>query len=451
MIGRDITPRKSLQPGLRRAEEHDPLTDVFNRRRFEQEMLQVLADAGSSPTCSAVLFLDLDDFQSVNDSLGHPAGDDVLRHLARALQRLVRPGDFLARLGGDEFAILLRNADRRKALNAAGQLLAQLRQEGAIVGGQTIRLTASIGVAMIPEHGLTVTELMANAELALYEAKKGGGNTACIFNPRAEGRALSQMRLNWRNHVVKALEESRFHFLCQPIRSLRTNETTKFELLLRSHDDEGEVVLPAQLIGVAERHGLIPDIDRWVIRRAIALIAALKRQGRPLQIAINVSAVSISSVDMHKVVKSELAAWGADPAQLILEITETAAVQDRPAARRFVRRVKALGCRVALDDFGSGHSSLMDARDLPVDYLKIDGGFVSKLTANPTNELIVKAIAALATALGRETIAEFVDSRKTADRLAQIGVHYAQGFYIGQPQPLEEALQLPEDALRLVA
>lgn len=439
-VARDISERKRYERQIVYLAERDPLTDLFNRRRFQEELRRELARARRYGTRGALLFLDLDDFKEVNDSLGHAAGDRLLRNVAGLLRRRLRQTDTLARLGGDEFAILLPHTDGPRAQVVARQILEAVSQHTFRVDRHPVRITLSIGVALYPDHGTTAERLLASADLAMYQAKEDGRNGVFVYSRGGPGQAEIELRFNWKRRLREALEKDRFLLYCQPILDLRTGRISRYELLVRMKGEEGEVVLPGAFLPVAERFGLIHAIDRWVVRQAIHLIAEQRRVGRELCLEVNLSAKAFSDGELLPMIQRELADTAIDPATLVFEITETAAVTDVDQARRFIERLKELGCQFALDDFGVGFSSFYHLKHLPVDYLKIDGSFIRNLPRDPADEHLVKAMVRVAHALGKQVIAEFVSDEETAQLLRKFGADYAQGFYIGRPLPVAEAL-----------
>ena len=448
IIARDISSRMQLEMDLRHAAEHDVLTGMFNRRRLVQELSVVLTNPEHEGG-AALLVLGLDDFRSVNDYLGHSAGDRALCDVAALLDLSKRENDFLARLEGDKFAIVLPGVDERLAVAEAQRMLQIMRDSASLIHGQHVRITASIGVALLPDHGSTIDDLMTNADAALYEAKERSRNSVYVYDPKSHHRALSRNRFDWRNHVVDALDRDLLQLYCQPLLNLHSNSIEKYEILLRVPGDDGDLTLPHDFLANAELSGLAQDVDRWVVRQAVRLIA--KMGSGTIQVAVNLSPTSMASKGFLQFVRSELVTEGANPSALILEVTEAAAIRDMRAARSFVRVLQSVGCHFALDDFGTGFSSLALVRDLPVDYIKIDGSFVANLSRHRKNEHIIRAIVDLAHAFGRQTVAEFVDSRATARRLKELQVDFAQGFFIGEPAPVQQMILLSKEPTRMAA
>ncbi len=435
----DISARKELEAHLAYLVDHDFLTGLVNRRRFEQELQLHVAQVARYGTTGALLLIDLDNFKDVNDTFGHRAGDDLLKGLAGLLQNRVRRTDLLARLGGDEFGLLLRRADAAEASTVARELVDALHRHVAVIGKETVHISASIGVALFGD--LTDLEMFAFADLALYEAKEGGRNRFSLYQPGGGHRERASTRLVEAERIRRALAEDGFTLDCQPIRDLRTGETCRYELLLRLGDERtGEPLPPAVFLYAAERFGLIRAIDAWVVRRAVALLDEHARAGHRLVLDVNLSGASIGDPELETLVESLLAETSVDPSCLVFEVAETAVISNIERARAFAQQLRRLGCRLALDDFGAGFGSFFYFKNLLFDDLKIDGQYVRDLATSPTDRLLVEALVSIATGLGKQTIAEHVPNEEVAALLRTIGVDYAQGHHIGVPRPAAEAL-----------
>ncbi|MEX1254556.1 MAG: EAL domain-containing protein [Dehalococcoidia bacterium] len=425
------------------AANHDRLTRLPNRRWFEEEAERYLTRARRQGGTGAVLFIDLDDFKAVNETFGHRLGDGVIVALAEAIRGRLREPDLLARLEGDEFVALLPDTGQAEALNVATRLTQAIGGRTVVVEGRPVRTTASIGIALVPGDGSTADDLLTHAGQALDDAKRQGVGGIALFDSRQEAQAPSETRLVWKRRIHEALEESRFVLYAQPVVELDSGRLEEHELLIRMQDTEGRLVPPDTFLPVAERFGLIQLVDRWVVRRAIQLIAEQQRQGRRVRLAANVSGRSVGDEELMHAIRRDLRESGIEPAALVIEITETATITDMGQALAFVDNLKSLGCRFALDDFGAGFSSFHQIKDLPVDYLKIDGSFIRNLPDAPVNQSLVRAIAELARGLGKQTIAEYVQDQATVDLLRELGVDFGQGNHLGRPIPVEEALAAP--------
>ena len=438
----DITERKEGARQLEYLVDHDFLTGLYNRRWFERELAREVERASRYGTPGAVLVIDLDHFKDINDSLGHKAGDDLLKGVAGLLKQRTRQADVLARLGGDEFALLLPQTSADHAEIVADEIVKTLSRRMAASASQSVVVTASVGVAI--SDGLTDTELMAYADLAMYEAKEAGRNRFAVYLPAKGGRERVSARLAEAERIRRTLEEDRLLLYGQPVLDLQTNEIHSYEILVRLPGDrDGEPLLPSAFLYVAERFGLIQAVDGWVVRNAIRLIAEQARLGRQLVLSVNLSGKSISDPKLALLVEDALDETGIDPASLIFELTETAAIASFDQAKIFATRLRSRGCQFALDDFGAGFGSFYYLKNFPFDYIKIDGGFIRGVVSNPMDQLVVQAIVTIAQGLGKKTVAEFVAEPETASLLRTIGVDCVQGYYIGEPRPIIEALSAP--------
>jgi diguanylate cyclase (GGDEF)-like protein len=434
----DITERKRHEAELERLVNRDPLTGLLNRRRFEEELVAQIARAQRYGARAALLALDLDNFKFVNDSLGHAAGDELIVRVADLLGRRLRHSDVVARLGGDEFAVLLPEASAADALRVAEALLASLRSEAG--AGLPRRVTASIGIALVEPHTeSTAQAVLMAADIAMYDAKEEGGDQVAVYDHRRPRHTKMEDRLDWAERIRQAVDEDRFVLHAQRLLSLSDDERPRFELLVRLQETDGTLVAAGSFLPTAERFGLVADIDCWVVRRAIALLAAQQRAGTDVSLAVNLSARSVVDPRVAAVIERELAQSEADPRGLVLEIPERAAIEDLEHAQPFAERVGALGCELALDDFGAGFASFASLKNLDFDLVKIDGEFIADLAGDRTNQLVVRAVANMARELGKRTVAEFVGDERTLSMLRQYGIDYAQGYHVGRPVPLEEA------------
>ena len=436
---RDVTERERIQSRLRHLADHDPLTGLLNRRRFEEELSERVANAARYDTGGAVLLLDLDNFKYVNDSLGHRTGDAVIRSVADLLRNQMRETDVLARLGGDEFAILLPYATNDQASHVAAKLLETLRRHRAVFRGKRLRLTTSVGVSAISEARIqTAEELMVEADVAVYEAKEAGRDRFSVYAPSADAKPESGDSPAWADRIRRALDDERFTLMAQPILSLGSNEISQYELLVRLETTDGELLPPHAFLPSAERSGMVREIDMWVTRQAIRLIDQQRRAGRNLRLEVNLSGRTLGDPTMPRTIEQELRDTPIDPGNLIFEVTETTAVLNMDEAREFASQLTAMGCRFALDDFGAGFGSFYYLKYLPLEYLKIDGDFIADLASSPTDQAMVRAIVDLSVRLGKATIAEFVGDDATIELLREYGVDFAQGFHIGRPQAISE-------------
>ena len=433
----DISERKERARQLEYLVDHDFLTGLYNRRWFERELGREVERAARYGTPGAVLVIDLDHFKNINDSFGHQAGDDLLKGVAGLLKQRARQSDVLARLGGDEFALLLPQTSPDRAELVADEIVKTLNRRMAASAGQSLAITASVGVAI--SDGLTDTELLAYADLAMYEAKEAGRNRFAVYRP-VKGERVSA-RLAEAQRIRQALEENALLLYGQPVLDFQTNALHNYELLVRlPGDNGGEPLLPSAFLYVAERFGLIQAVDAWVARSAIRLIAHHERAGRQLVLSVNLSGKSICDPKLAVSIEEALDEAAIDPRRLIFELTETAAIGHIEQARTFATRLHRRGCQFALDDFGAGFGSFYYLKNFPFDYIKIDGGFIRELTSNPMDQLVVQAIVSIAQGLAKKTVAEFVGDQETSSHLRKLGVDCAQGYYNGEPRPIAEVL-----------
>jgi diguanylate cyclase (GGDEF)-like protein/PAS domain S-box-containing protein len=440
VVARDLTEVRGFEARLLHLASHDALTGLFNRRRFDEEIQRELAQARRYGTKGALLYVDLDNFKLVNDRLGHRVGDALLVRMATVLRKQLRETDTIARLSGDEFAALLPQVDAAGAQLVATRILDVTRRDTMVIGGQPVRTTASIGIALFPEHGTTSEDLLVHADRAMYQAKSGGRDALKLYKTEANADADLSSERNWEHKIREALGTDKFTLVAQPILHLGTNKVSQYELLLRLAGDDGEIITPIHFLGVAERSGLIHAIDRWVVREAIRLIAEQRRAGRDLFVEVNLSGMAFTDRELLPLIQYELLRTRINPACLTLEITETAAIADMEQAQTFIGTLRNWGCRFAIDDFGVGFSSFSYLKHLAADYVKLDGSFIRNLPRDAADQHLVKAMVEVARGLGKQTIAEFVGDQETVDLLRGFGVDYAQGYHVGKPAPLEELL-----------
>jgi diguanylate cyclase (GGDEF)-like protein/PAS domain S-box-containing protein len=435
----DIEERKRFEGELGYLADHDPLTGLLNRRAFARELTDRIVQARRYGGGGAVLFLDIDDFKYVNDTLGHNVGDQAIAGVGRAIEQRIRETDILARLGGDEFGVLLPSATLAEAEALSARLLEAVRDLGPIVPRSGRRLTVSIGVAKFaePSAEMSADDVLIESDLAMYAAKETGKDRYAVALA-AHDRVRT--RITWADRVRRALEQDAFELHCQPIVDLRTGAVAQWELLLRLPGDNGELILPAQFLYTAERSGAILGIDRWVIREAIRLLAVHRDRGRELTLTVNVSGRSLADPALPGFIEAYLQETGIDPASLVLEITETSAIANMNHAVKFAAQLDLLGCRLSIDDFGAGFGSFYYLKYIPIDFVKIDGEFIRQLPSSPTDQLILDSIVQMSRGLGKRTIAEFAGDDATVELLRERGVDFAQGYHLGRPMPVSAAL-----------
>ena len=386
----------------------------------------------AAPCCCSIWI----NFKDVNDRFGHKAGDDLLKTVAAALRGRIRETDVLARLGGDEFGIILPQVDAEQAEVVADGIVKALRRQTAMLAEHQIPVTASVGVALF--DGLSNVEILAAADLAMYEAKEAGRNQFALYRAPVNAPPRLSSRLVEAERIQRALSHDQLELHCQPILDLKNNEVSQYELLLRLRADDGTLLPPSAFLYVAERFGSILSIDSWVVQQAVTLISKHAKAGRSLTLNLNVSPKSIGSPQFVAHIDRALEDTRIDPACLVFEVTETAAIGNIDHAKKFTTELRSRGCRFALDDFGAGFGSFHDLKNLPFDYFKIAGDFIRGFGANAADQLVVEAIVGIAKGMGKKTVAAGVTDQDMADRLRRSGVDYAQGYHIGVPRPVIE-------------
>lgn len=430
-IKEDITEHKKFESQLEFLASHDPLTNLFNRRRFLEELEGWFAYAERYNSSGALLFLDIDHFKPINDMLGHNEGDRLIVAFAELVQKRIRESDVLARMGGDEFALLLPNINVEGALSVAEQIRKSVQQDIAAFDKQFKGITISIGMALFPHHGKTAKALLTGADLAMYHAKETGRNRVCVYEP--DYRAKAELRLSWEERIRTALKRDRLALYFQPVLDLKNNSLAGCEALLRMKGGDGEIILPRDFLKIAEQSRLIHDIDRWVICRAIQVIAWQGFAEKNWKLEVNLSGKVFHDTEILSFIKQELNHYAIAHGTLLFEISEMAIIPNLAKAQHYIDTLKALGCLFALDNFGSGFSLFYYLKQLPVDYIKINGGMIYNLPNDPGDQHIVKAIVDMAHGLGKKVIAGFVNDEETMQMLKNYGVDYVQGYYIGMP------------------
>jgi diguanylate cyclase (GGDEF)-like protein len=420
---------------LRDMAERDALTGLVNRASFTRELEQEIARCAAGAS-SAVFFVDLDQFKYVNDTLGHAAGDRLLVQVAQLLTSRMRDRDVVSRFGGDEFVILARDVDRAQAAEIAGSLNGLMRDMHVIEGEQVVNVYCSIGITVVDSGRYNVEDVLAQADMACYEAKTRGRNRYHAYEFSAEDRKKIVTDLAWAQQIKTALRGDGFRLVYQPIVRLQPGGEEYHEALLRLRTRDGDWLTPGAFLPVAQRFGLLAEIDRWVLANAIRALGEARRTGRALVFTVNLSGESFEDPGLPALVESHLRAHGVPGTALILEITEQTAVRHLERAGQLIGSLNALGCRLALDDFGKGFSSFSHLKHLPVNFIKIDGSFIEHLHRNPVDQAMVQSIIQVARALGKTTIAEFVQNEETLGLLRRSGVDFVQGYYLGEPGDL---------------
>lgn len=443
MVFHDVGHARKLARQLSYQATHDALTGLYNRRAFEEQLKDALESAREDDREHALCYLDLDQFKVVNDTCGHIAGDEMLKQLAHLLQSKVREADVLSRLGGDEFGILLRYCTLDQARAIAEDLRRSVRDFRFVCEDHSFETGISVGVVSINGQTHNLTEVQSAADVACYAAKEGGRNRVHVYVPDDRELQQRQGEMRWVSRIHKAMSEDRFMLYCQPILPVDPESTLAphYEILLRIQGEDGQEVPPMAFIPAAERYNLMPMIDRWVVQNVLRNVGRLPNSLRSAIWTINVSGRSLGDEEFLQVVSEEIAAADIPGERICFEITETAAIANLRRASRFIKMLRARGCKFALDDFGSGLSSFAYLKNLEVDYLKIDGGFVRDIATDEIDRAMVEAINNVGHVMQIRTIAEFVENREILAVLRTLGVDYAQGYGIAKPRPFLALLE----------
>jgi len=435
---RDITEEHRALKRIEHLALHDTLTDLPNRHAMQRNIELAM----SSGTLGALLFLDLDHFKYINDNFGHRVGDNIIVGIGSVLRETVRDrnGD-VYRIGGDEFAIHLPNALRKEAVDTAEHVLTAIRHYRLQVeNGKVIaNLSASIGIALHPFHGSNLPALLSNTDIAMYQAKDLGRNRYALFDQDSGSFRNTHKRVHWAKKLRDALDEDRLVLFAQPVVRLSDRQVMHHEVLLRIQDENGSIVGPSSFIEIAETLGIIQEIDLCVVEKLLEYIGRNNLAGKKVRYFVNLSRVSISSQDWVDRFMRLLSNSDVKPNQLVLEITETAALSEIDVTLKFIRRLKEMGCRFALDDFGAGFSSFYYLKQFDVDYLKIDGSFIRDLANDHGSRLFVKALTDVAHGLKKQVIAEWIELPEVSDLLMAMGTQFGQGFLFQKPMPLAGA------------
>ncbi|MBN3951100.1 MAG: EAL domain-containing protein [Nostoc sp. NMS7] len=438
MVFHDVTQNRKLSSQLSWQATHDALTGLVNRQEFERRVEQALRLASLDYQVHALCYLDLDHFKIVNDTCGHLAGDELLRQITALLQEKIRKTDTLARLGGDEFGVLLIQCTIEQALRVANELLSCVQKFRFVWQEQVFSIGVSIGLVGIDTNSESLTEIIRTADAACYTAKNRGRNRVYLAQTHDQEHLQRRGEMQWVSRISQALENDSFCLYVQPIAAaitLAAQNGDHYEVLLRLRDEQGNLVLPMTFIPAAERYNLMHLIDRWVIRTLFSNWSTFVDDEQSIY-AINLSGSSINDDQFIDFLHEQFILHPISPQRICFEITETVAIANLIKARKFIQSLQRMGCSFALDDFGVGMSSFAYLKSLPVDYLKIDGSFIRNIVENPVDNAIVAAIIHIATVMGIQTIAEFVENDAILERITALGINYAQGYGIAVPRPL---------------
>lgn len=431
IVSRDITDSKNAEIKLRRMAMEDPLTEISNRQHFSLELNRIMEIANGSRG-ESLMFVDLDNFKVINDTRGHPAGDLVLQTIARELRRVCRSNDLVARVGGDEFCVLMRDIHPDTAVRRAQQIVQNFQKHPIRYQGETIHVSVSLGVANI-SPGMTAEEAISRADTALYAAKASGKGRARVYTPESEDLSSLRTAAAWCERIKEGISTARFIMYYQPIVELESGRIARHEALIRYREDDGAILRPSVFLPAARRFKLMPTLDQHVLSQ----VARDLVEHPSLQAAVNVSGFTFNDPHFSSMLRELRNNYGFDASRLTLEITETEYMEDLQQARATTLALRKEGYCLALDDFGAGFSSMSYLRNLPVDYVKIDGSFVENVAEDPVDLALLRSIKEIAHLLGKKTVAEFVSNQPLAELLMEEGIDYGQGFALGYPGPLE--------------
>lgn len=441
LVFRDVSQARELTRQLSHQATHDALTGLLNRREFEYRVKQAIREVQVSGSEHCLLHMGLDQFKVVNDTCGHIAGDELLKQYAGLLTDVLRQGDALARIGGDEFGMLLENCSVQQAMQYARQIQDMTREFRFAWNGQPFALGVSMGLIAINRASESVIQVMSRVDAACHMAKETGRDRLYVHDEADQALHARLGEMQWTPRITRAMEEQRMMLYCQPI--VRPNEVadrySHYEILIRMQDELGSIISPVNFLPAAERYNLITTIDRWVVSTYFRWLAEHPEHLSTLEFgSVNLSGRSLSDESCLAHIESELRKYAIPAQKICFEITETEAIGNLPKAINFINHLKGLGCSFALDDFGSGLSSYAYLKNLPVDFLKIDGMFVKDIVTDPTHYAMVESINHIGHVMGRKTIAEFVENMEIAALLGKLGVDYLQGYGIAKPRPLSE-------------
>lgn len=441
MVAEDITEARVLSDKLTHEASHDALTGLCNRREFEQRLRKAMTRSKHEECEHVLCYIDLDQFKIVNDTCGHAAGDTLLKQISDLLNKKVRRNDTLARLGGDEFAVLMEQCPLHIGWRLASSVLETIREFRFVWEEKTFSIGASIGLVLIDEATQEYAQILKNADSACYAAKDNGRNRIHVFNYDDLELSKRLGEMQWVSHINAALDEDRFELYAQRIHHIANgvDKSMHYEVLLRMHDKEGKIIMPGAFLPAAERYNLSIKIDRWVFNETLKVI---KKYIHSISMcAINLSGHTLCDEETLAYIEKEIDASKIPREKICFEVTETAAIANLTSATNFIKHMRNTGCRFSLDDFGSGFSSFHYLKNIEVDFLKIDGQFVRDITNQPVDQAMVRSINEIGHVMATKTIAEFVEDESSLELLKKIGVDYAQGYYLGIPEPLIDLIE----------
>ncbi len=424
---------KSRDEELRQLANYDALTGLLNKHNFNLQLRNEIQRCIDAEDTSALLFIDLDQFKHVNDNLGHAAGDRLLKQVADLLKNRIRSEDVISRFGGDEFTIIARSIKEEDARIIAESILRAMQQFVFVENGQAFNIYCSIGVVLIENNDFTAEEIFSQADMSCFHAKSEGRNRYHMFDLSEQEELRKSADISWSKRISDAIQNDYFTLFYQPVVNLKGNSSEHYEVLLRMIMEDEEVIHPNAFLPAAERLGVAIDIDYWVIRNALRKVSELCADGRDIYLSVNLSGRVFDAPDLIEKVQRYIAQYNVDANRVIFEITEQTAVKHIEKAADTINQLVEIGCRFALDDFGVGFSSFNYLKRLPVDILKIDGDFVTDMSKDPVDQIMVQSMIQIANTLNKQTIAEYVQDAQTLEMLKRFGADYVQGYYLGKP------------------
>lgn len=441
IVIQDVSHTRRLTQQLSYQASHDMLTGLYNRRKFEEYLEEILLNVREEDRNHTLLYLDLDNFKIVNDTSGHVAGDELLKQLPPLFHEVMRSGDIVARLGGDEFGVILQNCGLKQAVAIADKIRQKIQAFRFNWNDRIFDIGVSIGVTSINADNAEMSQVLSSADVACYAAKDSGRNRVHVYEPSDAAVSERYGQMYWTSRISRALTEKRFHIYQQPIVGVCDDSRNHVEILLRMKEDNGDIIPPGVFIPAAERYGLMPQIDRWVIEEVFKYIAindpADPVAGTNRVFAINLSGDSINKGTLQEYILMLKDKYRISLENICFEITETVAISNLSKASQFIKELKKHGCQFALDDFGSGLSSFAYLKNLPVNYLKIDGAFIRDICKGKIDRTMVESIQHIGSVMGLLTVAEHVEDSSTYSVLREIGVDYVQGYLLGRPEAIE--------------
>lgn len=424
--------------------DHDALTGLVNRGYFMREMAGTIEEARYSDASSALLFIDLDQFKYVNDTVGHGAGDRLLIQVAEALNRRMREHDVVARFGGDEFIVLARDVDQSEAVGIAKGVLKVLQDMRFVEGEHSFNIHCSVGIAMVNNDQYDIDELLSHADMACFQAKSRGRNRYHMFEISDYGKKSLVADVGWSQRIRDAIDNNEFVLYYQPIVGEVDGGAEFYEVLLRMPDQDGKLVGPGAFFPAAERFGMMVEIDYWVIENSLRVLADYLSRGRNVRFSVNLSGHVFEDQALASRVVESLDKYKLNGKSVVFEVTEQAAVRYMDRASSLIQSLRNVGCKFALDDFGTGFSSYGYIKNLPIDFIKISGSFIEGIKKDKVDQAMVRSIVQVAQALGKLTVAEYIENKSTLNMLKKMGIDYFQGMYFGEPLPELPDLDSPK-------